>query len=100
MPYVFAHIQLHPGKVERFTELIENIAPILSNAAGWKLVGSYVNTIGRIDSAIDIWEVPDANAVETMFEKAGSDPEFRKWAPVVAECIASETLQLMAKLPV
>ena len=100
MPFVFAHIQLHPGKVERFTEMLENVAPILANVAGWKLQGSYVNNIGRIGSVIDVWEVPDANSVETLFEKLGNDPEFQKWAPVVEECVESETLQLMAKLPV
>lgn len=100
MPFVFAHIQLRPGKVERFTEMLENVAPILSNTAGWKLQGSYLNTIGRINSVVDVWEVPDANAVESLFEKIGNDPEFQKWASVVEECIEQETLQLMTKLPV
>ncbi len=100
MPYVFAHIQLRPGKVERFREMLEAVAPLLANAAGWKLQGSYISSIGRINSAIDVWEVPDANAVETVFEKLGGDPEFQKWVPVVEECIESETLQLMNKLPV
>ena len=100
MPFVFAHIQLRPGKVERFTELLENIAPILSNAAGWKLQGSYLNAIGRNYSVIDVWEVPDANAVTAVMEKVGQDPEFQKWVPVIEECVEQETLQLMTKLPV
>ena len=100
MPFVFAHIQLRPGKVERFTELIENLAPIVANAAGWKLQGSYFNAIGRLNSVVDVWEVPDANAVTAALEKLGQDPEFQKWAPVIEECIEQETIQLMNKLPV
>lgn len=100
MPYLFAHIQLRSGKVERFTELIENIAPILANAVGWKLQGSYLNTIGRLNSVVDVWEVPDANSVTSGLEKVSQDPEFQKWVPVIEECVEQETLQLMTKLPV
>ena len=100
MPYLFAHIQLRPGKVERFTELLENIAPVLSNAMGWKLQGSYFNAVGRVNSVIDVWEVPDANAVTAGIEKLMQDPEFQNWMPVIEECIEQETTQLMERLPV
>ena len=100
MPYVFAHIQLRPGKVEKFTEMLQAIAPILSNSVGWKLHGSYFNTIGRINSVLDVWEVPDANAVGAAMEVLGQEPEMQKWLPVIEDCIESETLQLMEKLPV
>jgi hypothetical protein len=47
-----------------------------------------------------VWEVPDANSVQTTLEIASQDPEFQKWVPVIEECIEDETLQVMSKLPV
>jgi len=100
MAYMFAHIKLRPGKVQKFTELIGSLAPLLEKNGGWKLHGSYFNTIGRLNTVIDVWEIPDANSVQTTLEIASQDPEFQKWIPVVEECIEDETLQVMSKLPV
>lgn len=100
MVYMFAHIKLRPGKVQKFTEMIGELASVLEEKGGWKLQGSYFNTIGRLNTVIDVWELPDANAVQTTLELASQDPKFQKFIPVIEECIEDEVLQLMTKLPV
>ena len=100
MAYVFAHIKLRAGKVQKFTEMLSALAPLIEKHGGWKLQGSYFNTIGRLNTVIDVWEVPDANAVQSALEVASQDPEFQKWVPVIEECVEDESLQLMSKLPV
>jgi len=100
MVYMFAHIKLRPGKVQKFTEMIGELASVVEKHGGWKLQGSYFNTIGRLNTVIDVWELPDANAVQTTLELASQDPKFQKFVPVIEECIEDEVLQLMTKLPV
>ena len=48
MAYVFAHIKLRAGKVQKFTEMLSSLAPQLEKHGGWKLQGSYFNVIGRL----------------------------------------------------
>ena len=100
MAFMFAHLKLRPGKVQKFTELIGQVAPLLEKHGGWKLQGSYFNVIGRLNTVVDVWEIPDANAVQSALESASQDPEFQKLVPAIEECVEDETLQLMTKLPV
>ena len=57
MAYVFAHIKLRAGKVQKFTEMLGSLAPQLEKHGGWKLHGSYFNVIGRLNTVVDVWEV-------------------------------------------
>lgn len=100
MAYLFAHIKLRAGKVQKFTEMLGALAPLVEKHGGWKLQGSYYNVIGRLDSVVDVWEIPDANSIQTTLESASQDPEFQKWVPVIQECVEDETFQVMSKLPV
>jgi hypothetical protein len=79
MVYLVAYIKLHPGKVEQFTEVLQHLAPILERIGCWKLLGSYFNSIGRHNTVIDLWELPDANAVQPALDALVKTPEFRKW---------------------
>ena len=100
MVYLFASIKLRPGTVGKFTELLQNVEPVLNRLGGWKLLGSYFNSVGRMNTAIDVWELPDANAVQSTLDKAAHDPEWQKWVPVIEEIVEDEVLQITTKLPV
>ena len=80
--------------------MIGPLASVLEKHGGWRLQGSYISAIGRLNTAVDVWELPDANSVQTTLEVASQDPEFQKLGPVLQECIEDETLQIMNKLPV
>ena len=66
MMYLQASIKLHPGKLEDFISLINEIAPFINKKHGWKLLGSYGGLVGRLNTVVDWWEVPDANAVTAL----------------------------------
>jgi predicted lipase len=63
---------------------------------GWKLVGSYAAIAGRLNTVLDLWEVPDPNAVQAVL----SDPEFAKYAPQIHEIVEDEVLAILTKLPI
>jgi L-rhamnose mutarotase len=53
-----------------------------------------------LHTVVDVWELPDANAVQTTLQAVSQDPAFQKWASAIKECVEDETLQVMTKLPV
>jgi hypothetical protein len=95
MVYMTASIKLHPGKLPDFIALINKLTPVVAKH-GWKLVGSYASIVGRLNTVIDLWELPEPNAVE----KALSDPELQKFGPQIAEIVEDETLAVLTKLPI
>ena len=95
MVYMTASIKLHPGKLPDFIALINKLTPVVAKH-GWKLVGSYASIVGRLNTAVDFWELTDPNAVE----RALADPEFHKFAPRIAEIVEDEVLSVLTKLPI
>src|SRR5437016_5874087 len=95
MVYLQASIKLYPGKLQDFTALLNTLLPVIGKH-GWKLLGSYACLAGRLNTAVDLWELPDANALQAAL----SDPEFAKFAPQISEIVEDETLTILTKLPV
>lgn len=95
MVYLQASLKLRPGKLQQFTEMLNQLVPVVGKH-GWKLVGSFASTVGRLNTVVDLWELPDANAVQAAL----ADPELQKFAPQINEVVEDETLQLMTKLPI
>jgi hypothetical protein len=63
---------------------------------GMRLLGSYGNLVGRLNTVIDFWELPDANALQAAL----SDPEIQNLAPQISDIIEDETQVLLTKLPI
>lgn len=95
MVYLQASIKLYPGKLQEFTNLINTLLPLVGKH-GWKLVGSYATIGGRLNTVMDLWEVPDPNAVQAVL----SDPEFAKYAPQINSIVEDEVLTILTKLPI
>jgi hypothetical protein len=95
MVYMSASIKLFPGKQQDFITLLNEITPMLAKH-GWKLLGSYSSLVGRLNTALDLWELPDPNAVHMAL----SDPEFQKFAGRIKEIVEDETLAILTKLPI
>jgi hypothetical protein len=95
MVYMTASVKLHHGKMQDFIALLNDVQPMLAKH-GWKLMGSYSTIVGRLNSVLDLWQLPDPNAVE----KALSDPEFQKFVPRIKEIVEDETLSIVTKLPI
>lgn len=95
MMYLQASIKLRPGKLHDFIALLNDLTPVVAKH-GWKLLGSYASVVGRLNTVVDLWEVPNANAVETVL----SDPEMQKNGGRISEIVEDETLTLLTKLPI
>ncbi len=96
MLYLQASIKLRPGKLQDFISLINDIAPLINQRHGWKLLGSYAGVVSRLNTVVDFWEVPSADAVTALL----ADPEFQKWAPRINEIVEDEVLAILTKLPI
>jgi len=95
MVYLQASLKLRAGKLPDFISMLNSITPLLSKH-GWKLLGSYASMVGRLNTVVDFWELPNPNAVQAAL----SDPEFAKFAPQIHEIVEDEILTLMTKLPI
>ena len=58
MVYLQASIKLKPGKLQDFVAMLNELAPVLAKR-GMKLLGSYGNVVGRLNTVVDFWELPD-----------------------------------------
>jgi hypothetical protein len=96
MLYLQASIKLYPGKLQDFISLINDIAPVINKNHGWKLLGSYAGVISRLNTVVDFWEVPNADAVTALL----ADPEFEKWGPRINAIVEDEVLTILTKLPI
>ncbi len=95
MVYVQASIKLHPGKLQDFIALLNELTPVVAKH-GWKLVGSYASVIGRVNTVVDLWEVSDANAVGALM----ASPELQKYGARIAGIIEDEVLTVLTRLPI
>jgi len=95
MVYLHAAIKLRPGTLPQFTTLLNELLPLVGKH-GMKLVGSYASVIGRVNTVVDLWELPDASALQAV----QADPALQKVAPRIAEIIEDETVTLLTKLPI
>jgi hypothetical protein len=95
MVYLHAQIKLFPGKQQDFVKLLNTLMPQL-HKHGWKLVGSFSALAGRLNTVVDLWELPDPNALQAVL----TDPEFQKHGPTIHDIIEDEVLSVLTKLPI
>jgi len=95
MVYLQASIKLRAGKLQDFVSLLNSLTPVLGKH-GWKLLGSYATVVGRVNTVVDLWELPNEAAIQAAL----SDSELAKHMTRNGEIIEDETLTLLNKLPI
>ncbi|MBV8359265.1 MAG: NIPSNAP family protein [Deltaproteobacteria bacterium] len=95
MVYLQASIKLRAGKLQDFVSLLNSLTPVLDKH-GWKLLGSYTSVVGRLNTVVDLWELPNEAAIQAAL----SDSELAKQMSRSGEIIEDETLTLLNKLPI
>ena len=95
MVYLHYSIKLRAGRLQDFVSLLNGLTPVVAKH-GWKLVGSYATVVGRLNTVIDLWELPNEAAIQAAL----SDSEVAKLASRFAEIIEDQTLTLLNKLPI
>ncbi len=98
--YLFAHIKLKPGTIKKFTAALGEVAPLFEKHGGWKLQACFLEDDGGEDTVIDVWEIPNAEAVEKNLAAAPNDLAFQELRPRFGECVETETLHVMNRQPV
>ena len=98
MVYLQASIKLRPGKQADFVSMLNKLAPVLAKR-GMRLLGSYGNLVGRLNTVIDLWEIENPNSVPATLAEASKDAEFKEWAAHLPELLEEEVLQIMTKVP-
>jgi hypothetical protein len=96
--YLLATLKVKNGQQRKLYEVMSHLKPVLENS-GWKLVGAYENSIGRLNTVIDLWEINDPNAVPFTLATASKDADFVRWAAHLPELLEEEVLQIMTKVP-
>jgi hypothetical protein len=91
MVYLQASVKLRAGKLQDFVSLLNSLTP-----DGWKLLGSYASVVGRLNTVVDMWELPNEAAIQAAL----SDSEMAKYASRIGEIVEDETLTLLNKLPI
>jgi NIPSNAP len=62
MAYLQYSIKLHPGKLQDFVKLLNELTPVVAKH-GSMLVGSYASVVGRLNTVVDLWELPSTSAI-------------------------------------
>jgi len=96
MVYLQATLKIYQGKMEKFCQVMAGVVPILEER-GWKLLAAYQNIIGRQNTIVDIWEIPDANSVGDILGVASQLPAFRELTGRLGDVVEEEVLQVMTK---
>ena len=95
MVYLQASVKLRAGKLQDFVSLLSSLTPVVGKH-GWKLLGSYASVVGRLNTVVDMWELPNEAAIQAAL----SDSEMAKYASRIGEIVEDETLTLLNKLPI
>lgn len=98
--YLIAHLKVKYGHLADAAEQLAKF-PALFKPYGWALLASYHPVIGDFSEIIDIWEIPDANAVPNALAAAaeGRIPGFSEIFGAFREHVESEVLSVCAKFP-
>jgi hypothetical protein len=96
--FVQARLQLHYGKSLQFYEAMAQVVPA-AERSGWRLVGSWQNISGDLHEVLDLWEVPDANAVPATLMALATDPSMGPVLEQLSQAVIREELTLCAKTP-
>ena len=95
MVYLQYSIKLRAGRLQDFVSLLNSLTPVMAKH-GWKLLGSYASVVGRLNTVVDLWELPNEAAIQAPV----SDSEVAILASRFGEIIEDQTLTLLNKLPI
>jgi hypothetical protein len=99
MGYMLAKLQVRYGELALFNEIMPHVVSA-AEAQGWKLLGAYTTAIGRFYEVWDLWDVGgDAGAITQGLAAVRRDPEAANWAARLRECLESEEVRYLEKLP-
>lgn len=95
--YLFATIEVTAGRFAEFTAVMGKLKS-LTEEAGWKLHGAFVQKTGQLNTVIDIWELRDYSHIQSGFASIAAHPGFADISATLQSVIARETLTIADSL--
>lgn len=102
MAQLLVRLQVRYGKVEQFSSVMDELVPLVEKSADMRLISAWRTTIGRLHECWDLWEVPPGFAGISSIsvgDDATAAASGRNLMAELAECLESEELILVEKLP-
>jgi hypothetical protein len=96
--YLHVTIQLVRGRHTTFFTAMAEMAPVLEEN-GWRLVGAFTPTIGRLGAVYHVWRVPSADGVISALNAVRTHRDAKRWHDAFAESVEDEALQLVRPTP-
>jgi hypothetical protein len=96
--YFQATIELRAEHVDSFCEAMRRVVPIVEDV-GWKLLDGFLQSTGCLNTAIDIWELPDMNHYERGLQTLVAHPAFAEISTVLTRAVQRETIVFMNRAP-
>ncbi|MEN3975136.1 NIPSNAP family protein [Emcibacter sp. SYSU 3D8] len=96
--YLHVTLKVRMDGYHRFCEGMAKQVPIIESY-GWKLIGAWVTTVGRLHTVIDIWEIPDANAYAEVMKKVAERPDYPAFWKLLEETLEEEVVTMVQKVP-
>jgi quinol monooxygenase YgiN len=96
---VFVHVtlELRGEYVESFMTAMKEIAVPYLESKGWKLYAAFLQSTGRLNTVIDIWEIEDMNHYQSALGAFFTSDVFPKFKPLLDQAVINETIVLADK---
>jgi hypothetical protein len=95
--YLIATIETKPGGMPGLVAAIAEMIPILETE-GWTLFSAFTQRTGQLGVVIDVWELPDRNAMDAGMGAVAKSARFPEISSALQASIARETLVFADKL--
>ena len=95
MVYMKAEITITNGNLQNMVELLKTRVFPIMEAAGWRMIGCFVQASGRLGTIVDLWEMDDMNAFAGVYDHYRSHPDYPEIRRLLDLYIDTETIVFM-----
>ncbi len=89
--YLQATLELDYETLPVFLNIVPDMKRI-AESAGWEMIAGLVTKIGRANTVIHLWKLPDMNAFDTGIQAMAASPEAGRIYQELCKSGAKETL--------
>lgn len=89
--YLHATLELDYATLPIFLNIVPDMKRI-AEESGWQMIAGLVTKIGRANTVIHIWKLPDMNAFDAGIQAMGAAPEAGRIYQEICKSGAKETL--------
>ena len=95
--YLMATLEIKPGEMARFSKVLGEMVPIVESV-GWRLATAFTLRTGPLNTVVDLWELPDFNAMNVGMGAIAANKRFPHIAAELQACVIRETLCFADKI--